>query len=319
MSRFSTRVRSSAVCAAIGLLLAGCAGAPGSSSAAPDPAPNLFEALPPPSSATAETTSAAPGPAAAPTTSQRSRPTATSAPRPREAAEPAPVPVAAAAPLEEPPPPVDPQWRPVGGDEFNAPALDTAAWNLYDSVGGFGTGYRKPEAISQSDGTLKITAKGDVSGGMGHEFGQLYGRWEFRARTDAGRGFGSAILLWPDSEQWPEDGELDIMEVPGENRDLAHFVVHWGAENHVHGTAVPGDYTQWHTFAVEWLPDRITWYVDGAKQYENTDKVAIPTTPMHLTIQLDQGPKANWIEARDETTPEEVRLEVDWVRIYAQQ
>ena len=107
------------------------------------------------------------------------------------------------------------------------------------------------------------------------------------------------------------------MEVPDEGRGLAHFVLHWGEENNVHGGAVPGNYADWHTFAVEWLPDRITWYVDGRKQYENTDAIVIPRTPMHLTVQLDQGPKENWLPPRDETTPEEVALEVDWVRVYA--
>jgi beta-glucanase (GH16 family) len=308
MSRISTRVRSAVACATLALVVAAC-GAPDPSTAAPDTGADLFEALPAPSSAPAATPTVPPTTSVAPTTTARPTPRPTPTPtRSRDGAR-----VAAAAPAAAQTGP----WRPVGGDEFNGSALDTSAWNAYDSAGGFGTGYRRPEAISQSEGTLKITAKGDVSGGMGHRFGQLYGRWEFRARTGAGRGFGSAVLLWPDSEKWPADGELDIMEVPGENRDLAHFVVHWSEQNKVHGTAVPGDYTQWHTFAVEWLPDRITWYVDGVKQYENTDKAAIPTTPMHLTIQLDQGPKANWIPARDETTPAEVELEVDWVRISA--
>lgn len=208
-------------------------------------------------------------------------------------------------------------WRKVAGDEFNGASLDQSVWTAYNSKGGFGNGYRKPEAVSLGDGVLRITARGDVSGGIRHNFGQTYGRWEFRARTDPGRGFGSAILLWPDSEKWPDDGEIDIMEVPGENRDVAHFVLHMGPENRLHGTNIRGTFSRWHTFAVEWLPDRITWYVDGVKRYENTDKKMIPTKPMHLTIQLDQGPYKNWIPAPDETTPPELSLEVDWVRVYA--
>jgi hypothetical protein len=38
---------------------------------------------------------------------------------------------------------------------------------------------------------------------------------------------------------------------------------------------------------------------------------------MHLTVQLDMGPYEEWILAADETTPAEVSLEVDWVRMYA--
>jgi beta-glucanase (GH16 family) len=309
MSRVSRRLGPVLACAAALLLAAGCGGAADPDAAAPDSAPDLYQALPPPSTVPPVVPTTAPPVSAAPTTTKRPAASGTSG-RPREGDDARSRGAGGAGGTAN----VD--WRSSGGDEFNGSSLDTAAWNTYDSVGGFGNGWRKPEAITQSDGTLKITARGDVTGGMGHEYGQLYGRWEFRARTEPGRGFGSAILLWPDSEKWPEDGELDIMEVPDQARTKAHFVVHWGAENHVHGTDVTGDFTQWHTFAIEWLPDRITWYVDGVKKYENTDKAAIPTKPMHLTIQLDMGPKANWIDAPDETTPEEVGLEVDWVRIY---
>jgi beta-glucanase (GH16 family) len=306
MSRIARRMRSSVVCAGLAVLLAACASTPGPGTAAPDNAPDLFEALPPTSAVTAP-------PSAPPTTSagpEVGHSGATPGPRTRDAggSRGASGPGAVGG---------SPKWRPTGGDEFNGSELDPSEWSLYNSEGGFGTGYRRPEAISQSDGTLKITATGDISGGMAQTKGQLYGRWEFRARTDLGRGFGSAILLWPDSEKWPQDGEIDIMEVPGEKRDLAHFVVHWGPDgtDNMNGTAVPGDFSKWHTFALEWLPNRITWYVDGVKKYENTDKAAIPKTPMHLTIQLDQGPKKDWILPRDETTPAEVALEVDWVRI----
>jgi beta-glucanase (GH16 family) len=309
MSRIARRMRSSVVCAGLVVVLAACAGGPGPSSAAPDNGPDLFEALPPTSTLPEPTpTTSAPTTTPSPASG---RPSATPGPHSGGSRGASGAHVASGAGGG------GTTWHPAGGDEFNGSDLDMKSWDLYDSVGGFGTGYRKPEAISQSDGTLKITAKGDVSGGMGQTIGQLYGRWEFRARTDPGRGFGSAILLWPDSEKWPEDGELDIMEVPGEKRDLAHFVVHWGPDgtDNVNGTSVPGDYTKWHTFALEWLPNRITWYVDGVKKYENTDKTVIPTKPMHLTIQLDQGPKKDWIPARDDTTPDEVSLEVDWVRI----
>jgi beta-glucanase (GH16 family) len=208
-------------------------------------------------------------------------------------------------------------WRLVFSDDFTDPRLDPAVWNRYNSVGGFGNGYRRPQAITVADGKLRITARGNVSGGMNHEHSQRYGRWEFRARTDKGRGRGSAILLWPDSLDKEADGELDMMEVPREDRAQAHFVIHYSAQNKLAGNKVNGDFSQWHTFAMDWLPDRITWYVDGVKQFETTDRNVIPTSRMHLTIQLDMGPYEEWILAPDETTPPEVSLEVDWVRVYA--
>lgn len=210
-------------------------------------------------------------------------------------------------------------WVPAGGDEFDAPALDTSTWNAYDSVGGFGNGLRRPSAITQGNGLLTITARprldGGTSGGMAMGAGQLYGRWEFRARTTPGKGYSSAILLWPDSEKFPDDGELDMMEVPSEKRTAATAFVHYGEDNRIVGTSRAGDFTQWHTFAMEWLPDRVTWFVDGVKAWETTDRKVIPSTPMHLCIQLDQGPAKNWMPAPDAATPDEVALQVDWARI----
>ncbi|GAA0903305.1 glycoside hydrolase family 16 protein [Pseudonocardia zijingensis] len=208
-------------------------------------------------------------------------------------------------------------WRLVFSDDFDGTRLDPAVWNRYNSVGGFGNGFRRPEAITVEDGKLRITARGNVSGGMNHERSQTYGRWEFRARTDKGRGRGSAILLWPDSLDKEADGELDMMEVPREDRSQAHFVIHFSAQNKLAGNKVSGDFSRWHTFAMDWLPNRITWYVDGVKQFETTDRNVIPTGSMHLAMQLDMGPYEEWILAPDETTPAEVSLEVDWVRVYA--
>ena len=212
-----------------------------------------------------------------------------------------------------------PQWRPVMKEDFDAFRED--AWGTYDSVGAFGNGLRRSSAVSVRDGLLNITATGgNVSGGIAHEAGQTYGRWEFRARTDLGRGFGSAILLWPDSENFPYDGEIDIMEVPSATRDRAHFIVHFagpGGKDKVYGSYAEGDFSQWHTFAVDWLPDRIVYYMDGVERFRVKDRTIIPQKPMHLAIQFDQGPKKDWIAAPDATTPPSFALQVDWVRVYA--
>jgi beta-glucanase (GH16 family) len=279
MSRFSGRMRSLLVCAAL-LLVAACGRAPGE---APDEGQDLFQALPPPS----------PPPTAVPAVPYTSGDDART-PRTVDGAE----------------------WQLVDSFDFDGTTLDTKVWNPYNSIGGFGNGFRRPSAITVEDGKLRITARKNITGGMGHRKDQRYGRWEFRARTEPGRGYSSAILLWPESESKELDGEIDMMEVPREQRDAAHFVLHWGQQNNIIGGRVDADFTQWHTFAMEWLPDRITWYVDGVKQWENRDKQVIPRNPMHLTIQLDIGPLKDWLPPVDETTPPEVSLEVDWVRIY---
>jgi hypothetical protein len=116
---------------------------------------------------------------------------------------------------------------------------------------------------------------------MGDSFGQTYGRWEFRARTDHGRGLGSAILLWPDSEKL-SDGEIDIAEVPAEQRDKAHFVLHSGgaatrsSAATCRATSRSGTRSPSTGCPTDHLVRRRPGAVHGHRQ------VAHPDTPMHL-------------------------------------
>jgi beta-glucanase (GH16 family) len=207
-------------------------------------------------------------------------------------------------------------WQLLAADEFDGSSVDTARWQIYDGEGNGGVGLRRPSAVSQSEGQLHITGRGDVSGGMNWQGGQTYGRWEFRARSDQGNGYAPAILLWPTSGDWPIDGEIDVMEIGRGDRQESTFTLHWGADNSQTQFRSAADFTQWHTFAVEWTADHITYFLDGVPQYTNTDPAAIPDGPMHLAIQNDVGPYNDAIPARDASTPAEVAVHVDWVRTY---
>jgi beta-glucanase (GH16 family) len=209
-------------------------------------------------------------------------------------------------------------WTMIAHDEFDGDTLDEDHWSPYKGRTTDDVGQHDPDNLSVSDGTLKLTSRGNTSAGMAWNDGQLYGRWEARVRAQKGNGYGPVLLLWPDAEDWPEGGEIDIMEIPKGDRTKAHFTVHWGDENTQDGTSTQGDYTQWHTFAVEWTPDHIVGYVDGTEIYRTDDSDANPPRAMHFAMQQDIGPYGDdWIPARDATTPPTCTFEVDWVRIYA--
>jgi len=209
-------------------------------------------------------------------------------------------------------------WTQRGGDEFSGSELDTSTWRRYGGTGGSGVGVRDPEAVSVSQGALTITASGDVSGGLAWYASPAttYGRWEFRARIEPGTGYAPAILLWPDSDVWPQDGEIDVLEVPAGDRQVNHTTVHFGPDDQREEVVTAGDFTQWHTYSLDWQPSSITVYLDGDQVFQTTDPDAIPDGPMHLAVQLDVGPQGTWIPARDESTPATVSLYVDWVRLY---
>jgi len=210
-------------------------------------------------------------------------------------------------------------WTLIEHDEFDGDELDEDQWSPYSGKTTDDVGQHDPDNITVSDGTVKLTSRDDkTSAGMWWKSGHKYGRWEARVRSQAGNGYGPVMLLWPESGDWPEDGEIDMMEIPKGDRTKAYFTVHWGENNEQDSASATGDFTQWHNFAVEWTPDHIVGYLDGVEFYRNEDGDAQPPGEMHFVLQQDIGPYGNdWIPAPDASTPSEVSFEADWVRVYA--
>jgi Glycosyl hydrolases family 16 len=163
-------------------------------------------------------------------------------------------------------------------------------WLVYDGPGHVNNGRRTPDAVTVSDGNLVISA--DLAGNSGgltpNWGGRMHGRWEICARsTIAGPAWTAAALLWPDAEDWPAGGEVDFMEISDPTRQTVSYFLHWGAENHIEQHTTVVNATQWHSWAVEWTPQRITVFRDGIAWGASVDVNRLPPRPMHLTLQLD--------------------------------
>ncbi|MBN9795399.1 hypothetical protein DMP17_43475 [Pseudonocardia sp. TMWB2A] len=198
--------------------------------------------------------------------------------------------------------------QPVRTDEFDN---GTDGWSIYDGAGHAGNGRRTPDAAAVADGVLTITgdSQGNTAGMAWKEGSQQYGRWEGRVRAPVGDpSYNALLLLWPTAENWPEGGELDFMEMMDPSRQKTNAFFHYGADNSQVEGSVEIDATQWHNWALEWTPDRITAYVDGEKWFETTEQKVQPPGPMHLCIQLDWFPKGG--------SGKETQMQVDWVRQY---
>lgn len=171
-------------------------------------------------------------------------------------------------------------------------------------------------------GSLRLTggfdAQGkDVSGGLGHRLNQKYGRWEVRFRADRGAGYSPAVLLWPQTEDWPSDGEIDLAELPRGDRSVGYCFLHNGPGNDIDGCRMDADFQRWHTVAVDWLPDHVTFWLDGVAQktWQAPSRYIPTTSAMHLALQNDQGCDG-FIQCRNPQTPPRVVMQVDWVRVY---
>ncbi|MDQ0730245.1 glycoside hydrolase family 16 protein [Arthrobacter sp. B1I2] len=201
---------------------------------------------------------------------------------------------------------------PIAGDEFNyTGAPDPTKWSVYDSAGHAGNGMRSPRQVAVDGSKMVITGTSDgTSAGISAKFGlQKYGRWEVRAAGSGDDEYHMVSILWPDSGNWPCDGEVDYTETTGD-WNLVKFFHHYGCSDSKTSVSKALDLTRFHNYAVDWSPAGIVGYVDGVKWFEDNDPAHQPPGSMHQTLQLD------WFPDGTPDGPGEMR--VDWVRVYAQ-
>lgn len=73
------------------------------------------------------------------------------------------------------------------------------------------------------------------------------------------------------------------------------------------------DFTaDFHTFAVDWRPDGIKWYVDGIERHQWKGQADFG--PMYVILNLAIG--GHWDGNADATTPLPSVMEIDYVRVY---
>jgi licheninase len=184
---------------------------------------------------------------------------------------------------------------------------------------------RSPDLVSVGGGVLRLAGTVDPRGAeigsaVGDKLAQRYGRWEARFRVQRGAGYGAAVLLWPAGGRWPDDGEINLIEVPSPSRRSGINAIHNGPDNKRARWPVIADFASWHTVAVDWLPGSVTYYLDGVPTLVELRPELIPNTgPLRLALQLDEcAPRVygSFIPCRDAFSPAVVLMEVDWVKVY---
>jgi beta-glucanase (GH16 family) len=251
-------------------------------------------------------------------------------------AAPEPVPIA-------PPEGYELMWN----DEFDGDTIDASNWT-YD-IGGWGWGNGeaqyytdRPDNARVQNGLLVIEADLErfeesyytsarlLTQGL-HEF--QYGYVEARIKVPDGRGTWSAFwMLGADFERdedtkeanWPDAGEIDIMEYVGSKPDLVLGTIHGP------GYAGAGGLTQWnrqefnvadefHTFAIDWDEDGVRWYFDGEQFHEVTpasvgDREWVFDKPFFLILNVALGGTLGGMIGLDTEFPQ--YMHVDYVRVY---
>ncbi len=243
-------------------------------------------------------------------------------------------------------------WRLAWSDEFNGrdgSAVDSTKWSF--DVGGKGWGNNELETYTSRTtnahveaGSLVIKAIKETFTGTDnitrnytsarlltkHKFTQAYGRFEARIRIPFGQGIWPAFWMLGDNidtAHWPNCGEIDIMENIGREPSAVHGTFH--GPGYSGGKGIGAAYTltggrkfsdDFHTFALEWEPNVMRFYVDG-KLYQTRTPADLPggaawvfDRPFFIILNVAVG--GDWPGNPDATTVFPQRMLVDYVRVY---
>ena len=261
-------------------------------------------------------------------------------------------------------------WRLVWSDEFNDPTLNTSDWSPAVGCGGWGN--RELECYTSNraenarieNGSLVIEARVEpgfhlktsdgtdqhsdfTSARLNSRHAWVYGKFEARARMARGNELWPAIWMMPQHSKygaWAASGEIDIMELRGNNVHEFSSTIHYGGNwpNNIASGSGFRHYAadlsaDFHTYGIEWEPKQMRWYFDGVEYHrESLDRMMWshrgPNNPYTKNGQPFDQP-FNWIlnvavggtffGSGPYITPEQARkewpkntLEVDYVRVY---
>ncbi len=236
-------------------------------------------------------------------------------------------------------------------DEFDGTELNQDIWTVELRDPGWTNNEMQayvdtPENVYLENGNLVLRAlKGkDENGLTTYTSGKVnskskaqftYGKVVARAKVPAGQGLWPAIWMMPQDEsfygQWPKCGEVDIMEILGNQTNIMYSNIHYGlphGENQ--GTYKLEDTTfseGYHEFSVEWEPDEMRFYVDGELFHtanswytavEGEDSVTYPAPfDQPFFVQMNLAVGGDWPGKPDATTNfDKAKFVIDYVRVY---
>jgi beta-glucanase (GH16 family) len=244
----------------------------------------------------------------------------------------------------EPPAGMELVWH----DEFDGDSIDPANWT-YD-IGGWGWGNGeaqyytdRPENARVQNGLLVIEGRFERFEESYYTSARLltqglqefqYGYIEARIRPPTGVGTWPAFWMLgaefdrdpndPIRSNWPDVGEIDIMEYAGREPDLVLGTLHgpgyagaggltrWNRQDHIVGD-------DFHTFAIDWDEEGIRWFYDGEMYYDLGREVVgdrewVFDKPFFLLLNLALGGTIGGVIALDTEFPQ--TMYVDYVRVY---
>lgn len=241
----------------------------------------------------------------------------------------------------------DRNYQLVWSDEFDADAgtsPDPTKWtyDIGQGQNGWGNGEfqyytSRPENVAHDgEGNLIITLRNEAFGGANFSSARIktqglyahqYGRVEARLKTPFGPGIWPAFWMLGENiseVSWPQCGEIDIMELRGQEPNIIHGSIHgpgYSAGNAVTSSLAKTDGrfdTDYHLFAIEWGKDYIDFFVDE-KWYnritpEDANGQWVYDQPFFFIFNIAVG--GNFVGFPTADTPYPQEMIIDYIRAY---
>ncbi len=263
----------------------------------------------------------------------------------------------------------EPIWR----DEFNGTSLDRTKWDYY--TGGWKDEnqqvqncYRaKSENVNVSGGSLNLVGlykpgetctgnskTGDFTSGFVQTKGKAnasfkYGYIEARIKMPKNKSTWPGFWMSPSDKkygEWPNSGEIDIVEAKGSNYQFAASDAHWRDKNTPTGQAgghrsrqgvIPStkfstnNNTEWHTYGVKWTEGKLEYFIDGEwhhtiDNFKNSNSAGTPYGPFdqNFFLRLNLAIGGNYIDTPWNDAHNSVgaaddfpaTMSIDYVRVY---
>lgn len=214
-------------------------------------------------------------------------------------------------------------------DGFNTSTLYSGLWSAQYPSGNSGEQqYYGEDAVQIKDSKANLVATQTPANGKPYtsgiihtkgKFSQEYGWFEIKAKLPKGKGFWPAFWLLPAKSDFPV--EIDVFEMHGDDTHTIYMSLHWkGSDGDPQHITVP--YTSpndlsadFHTYAIDWSPNKLTWYLDGNQIYSTRDH--IPHEPMFVLVNLAVG--GSWPGNPDASTSWPGVMQIEYAHVFSQE
>jgi len=242
----------------------------------------------------------------------------------------------ATAPASTATPPPPPQDTYQINEQFSGTSLNSSLWEMFTAPKGYRNNEEQdysPSQVRVADGSLQITAAKDAQGNW--HSGEVYSKWnytygEFEVRmalSASGPGVWPAAWLMGTVDDWPSNGEIDMMEnINGDS--TIYGTIHGGNSQPWQQWSLGAQYspinvTQFHTYKIVKQPGVISWYIDGVKhaEWHQSDMPAGPYGNVwpfenHRNFGLlDLAIGGNWPQPSNSSTPNPIVMYVDYFTV----